>query len=243
MRPPLTVPHPSLAPTDETKLIGILLCGHAPEDIEADMGNYDAMFCELLKGHGLRFRTYAVVDGVFPDGADDCDGWIITGSKHGAYEPHDWIPPLQQLIRDVYADGRPMVGICFGHQIIAQALGGTVEKYAKGWAVGRQNYLIDGQPIALNAWHQDQVTKLPPGATVIGQNAFCENAALLYDNRILTVQPHPEHTAEFVGRLAESRGRGLVPNDLLDAAIAQLDRPTQHQSVADRMAAFLKRGA
>ncbi len=239
----MTVPHPSLSPNDETTTIGILLCGHVPDDIEPDMGDYDAMFVDLLKGHGLSFRTYAVVDDQFPASVEECDGWLITGSKHGAYEPHGWIPPLEQFIRDVYEDGRPMVGICFGHQIIAQALGGTVEKYSKGWAVGRQDYLIDGQPVALNAWHQDQVTKLPPGATVIGQNAFCDNAALLYDHRILTVQPHPEHTAAFVGRLAESRGRGLVPDELLDEAIERLDQPTQHQSVADRMAAFLKRGA
>jgi GMP synthase (glutamine-hydrolysing) len=239
----VTVPHPSLTPEEGATTIGILLCGHAPEDIKADMGDYDAMFEDLFTGHGLSFRSYAVVDGDFPASIDECDGWLITGSKHGAYEPHDWIPPLEQFIRDVYADGRPMVGICFGHQIIAQALGGTVEKYAHGWAVGRHHYIIDGQPVALNAWHQDQVTRLPEGATVIGQNEFCDNAALLYDHRILTVQPHPEHTAAFVGRLAESRGRGLVPDELLDAAIAQLDEPTQHQTIAGRMAAFLKRGA
>ena len=82
-----------------------------------------------------------------------------------------------------------MVGICFGHQIIAQALGGTVEKYSKGSAVGRQDYLIDGQPVALNAWHQDQVTKLPPGATVIGQNAFCGQC------RTALRSPHPDGAA------------------------------------------------
>ncbi|MFX0540643.1 type 1 glutamine amidotransferase [Roseovarius sp. S4756] len=239
----MTVPHPSLTPEEGATTIGILLCGHSPEDIKVDLGDYDSMFEDLFQGHGLHFRTYAVVDGEFPASVDECDGWLITGSKHGAYEPHDWIPPLEQFIREVYADGRPMVGICFGHQIIAQALGGMVEKYSKGWAVGRHEYIIDGQPMALNAWHQDQVTRLPEGATVIGQNEFCDNAALVYDNRILTVQPHPEHTAEFVGRLAESRGRGLVPDDLLDAAIAQLDRPTHHETIAGRLAAFLKRGA
>ncbi|SEK40079.1 GMP synthase (glutamine-hydrolysing) [Roseovarius nanhaiticus] len=239
----MTVPHPSLTPKEGAPTIGILLCGHAPEDIKADMGDYDGMFEALFEGHGLQFRSYAVVDEEFPASITDCDGWLITGSKHGAYEPHPWIPPLEQFIRDVYADGRPMVGICFGHQIIAQALGGTVEKYSKGWAVGRQEYMIDGQTLALNAWHQDQVTRIPDGATVIGRNEFCDNAALVYDNRIMTVQPHPEHTAEFVGRLAESRGRGLVPDPLLDEAIAQLDQPTQEQTIAGRMAAFLKRGA
>lgn len=239
----MTAPHPSLTPEPETTTIGILLTGHSPADIKADLGDYDDMFVDLLKGHGLSYRSYAVVDGEFPEHPQDCDGWLITGSKHGAYEPHDWIPPLEQFIRDVYADGRPMIGICFGHQIIAQALGGTVEKYSHGWAVGRQEYVIEGQPMALNAWHQDQVTKLPLGATVIGRNEFCDNAALLYDDRILTYQPHPEHTPEFVGRLAHSRGRGMVPDDLLDAAIAGLEKPTDHQTIANRMATFLKRGS
>ncbi|WP_255012482.1 type 1 glutamine amidotransferase [Roseovarius sp. M141] len=239
----MTVPHPSLTAEPEKTTIGILLTGHSPDEIKADLGDYDSMFADLLKGHGLSYRTYAVVDGEFPHRANECDGWLITGSKYGAYEPHDWIPPLERFIRDVYEDGRPMVGVCFGHQIIAQAMGGTVEKYAHGWAVGRHDYIIDGQPMALNAWHQDQVTQLPQGATVIGRNEFCDNAALLYGDRILTIQPHPEHTAEFVGRLIESRGRGLVPDDLLDAAIAGLDKPTQHQTMAHRMAAFLKRGA
>lgn len=223
--------------------IGILVTGHSPDDIRADMGDYDAMFADLLAGHGLSYVTYNVVDNEFPDSAQACDGWLITGSKHGAYEDHDWIPPLEQLIRDIHADGRPMVGICFGHQIIAQALGGTVEKFKNGWSVGPTDYVIDGQPMTMNAWHQDQVTVLPPGATVIGSSDFCDHAALLYDDRILTVQPHPEHTAAFVKRLIESRGRGLVPDPLLDAALDRLDAPNDSQAMADRMAAFLKRGA
>ena len=108
----MSAPHPALTPEPEKTTVGILLCGHSPEEIRADMGDYDQMFVDLLQGHGLDFRTYAVVDGEFPGRPDECDGWLITGSKHGAYEPHDWIPPLEEFIRDVYDDGRPMVGIC-----------------------------------------------------------------------------------------------------------------------------------
>lgn len=223
--------------------IGILLTGHSPDEIMKDMGDYDAMFADLLAGHGFTYDTYAVVDGVFPAGPDAADGWLITGSKHGAYEDHDWIPPLEQFIREVDASGRPMVGICFGHQIIAQAMGGKVVKFDGGWSVGRTRYRIEGRDYDLNAWHQDQVIEPPDGAEVVGQSDFCRYAALVYGDRMYTVQPHPEHTAEFVRRLIDERGRGLVPDPLLDAALERVAVPTDNQIMADRMAAFLKRGA
>ncbi|MEL7260486.1 MAG: type 1 glutamine amidotransferase [Pseudomonadota bacterium] len=223
--------------------IGILQTGHAPDDVLGTLGDYDAMFARLLDGHGFAFETFNVVDMVFPSGPDACDGWLVTGSKHGAYEDHAWIPPLEDLIRAIHASGRPMVGVCFGHQIIAQAMGGRVEKFAGGWAVGRQSYTYNGAPITLNAWHQDQVTEVPQGAEVIATNAFCENAALVYGNRIWTVQAHPEFGADMIDALATHRGPGVVPDRQLDAARATLDTPTDRHEVAADMAAFLKQGA
>ncbi len=79
--------------------IGILQTGHAPEPLERSFGDYDLMFQQLLDGNDFEFVTYAVADDVFPDSASDCDGWVITGSRHGAYEDHPWIPKLEQLIR------------------------------------------------------------------------------------------------------------------------------------------------
>ena len=117
--------------------IGILQTGHSPEDLFGPFGDYDGMFRDMLDGNGFEFQTWAVVDGVLPDGADEADAWLITGSKHGAYEDHAWIPPLEELIREINARKQPLAGICFGHQIIAQALGGKVEKYPGGWAIGR----------------------------------------------------------------------------------------------------------
>ena len=107
--------------------IGILQTGHSPDNMKDALGDYGDMFVKLLGGHGFDFQIWSVVDGDFPASAVDADGWLITGSKHGAYEDHDWIPPLEQLIRAIREAGRPLVGICFGHQIIAQALGGKVE--------------------------------------------------------------------------------------------------------------------
>jgi GMP synthase (glutamine-hydrolysing) len=221
-------------------LIGILQTGHAPDALRPTHGDYPAFFERLLAERGLTFRTWAVVDGEFPEGPHDAEGWLITGSRHGAYEDHPWIPPLEGLIRRIHAAGVPLVGICFGHQIVAQALGGTVEKFGGGWSVGRTEYDWKGERIALNAWHQDQVTRKPEGAEVVASSPFCANAALLYGDRIFTVQAHPEFGRHFTRDLIETRGRGLVPDPLLDAALATIEGPTDEARLADRIARFFK---
>jgi len=216
--------------------IGILMTGHAADEVRERHGDYDAMFARLLAGHGFDFVRYDVVDGRFPEGPDDCDGWLITGSRHGVYEDHPWIAPLEAFIRAVHAGGQPMVGVCFGHQIIARALGGKVVKFPGGWAVGRTEYEIGGERLALNAWHQDQVVEVPPCAEVIGTAPFCANAALSIGGRILTIQAHPEFDAALFGDLMRARGPGVVPDALLHDARAQLGSPTDEARVARRMA-------
>lgn len=101
---------------------------------------------------------------ISPPRSHDADGWLITGSRHGAYEDHAFIPPLEGFIRDAYGAAVPMVSICFGHQIIAQALGGKVEKFNGGWSVGAQDYDFGDEKLTLNAWHQDQATRSVPKA-------------------------------------------------------------------------------
>lgn len=220
--------------------IGILQTGLAPEMLAPEMGDYPDMFARLLDGNGFTFTTYRVVEGEFPADVRACDGWLITGSKHGAYEDHAWIPPLEEFIRASYAAHVPMVGVCFGHQIIAQAMGGRVERYAGGWAVGATEYDFGGQTMTLNAWHRDQVTEVPKAAQVIATNEFCANAALLYDDRALTVQAHPEFRPEFVDGLMKTRGKGLVPDDLMAKAADRLDKPLNDKTMAAQIAAFFK---
>jgi len=222
-----------------TMKIGILQTGLAPDALR-DLGDYPDMFARLLQGNGFTFETFRVVEGVFPEGVHSCDGWLITGSRHGVYEDHPWIPPLEDFIRAAFAARVPVVGICFGHQIVAQAMGGKVEKYAKGWAVGATDYDFGGRPMRMNAWHQDQVTVAPANAKVIATNEFCTNAALLYDDRALTVQAHPEFRSEFVDGLMKTRGKGLVPDALMAKASDRLALPLDTQTMADQIAAFFK---
>jgi GMP synthase-like glutamine amidotransferase len=217
--------------------IGILQTGESPDALR-DQGDYPDFFETLLAGRGLTFRRWAVLRGDFPDSVQDCDGWLITGSRFGAYEHHPWIPPLEEFIRTAYAAHVPVVGVCFGHQIIAQAMGGRVEKYQGGWSVGPTTYDFGDRSYTLNAWHQDQVTVKPEAAQRLASTAFCENAALLYDDRMFSVQPHPEFRREFVEGLIKHRGPGLVPDPVLKAATDRLDTPTDSPLMADRIAQF-----
>ncbi len=222
--------------------IGILQTGHSPEGLVGDFGDYGEMFVHLLGGQDFEFEIFSVVDGILPKNVIEADGWLITGSKFGAYEDLPWIPLLEDFLRQAYASGIPIVGICFGHQILAKALGGKVEKYQGGWSVGATDYSLrdSDQTITLNAWHQDQVVKRPDGAEVLASSPFCENAVLIYDEKALTIQAHPEFGTDFVKGLIEKRGRGLVPDPLLDSALSKTNAAISSDWSTQLMVRFFK---
>ncbi|MDD7972925.1 type 1 glutamine amidotransferase [Roseinatronobacter alkalisoli] len=220
--------------------IGILQTGRTPVELRAKHGDYDDLFRAFLAGQGFTFETFAVLDGVLPAGPNDADGWLITGSRFGVYEGHPWIAPLESFLRAVYAKGVPIIGVCFGHQILAQALGGKVEKFSGGWSVGATQYDTDTGSKRIMAWHQDQVTQPPKDARVAGHTDFCENAILVYGDKALTMQPHPEFTPEFMVDLLDARGV-VLPPETAQSARKGMSAELATEDIADMFAEFLRR--
>ena len=224
------------------KKIGILITGHVREELVEAYGEYGGFFEKLIGSDGFEFQDYFVVDQEFPSSVNECDGYVLSGSAHGAYEDHAFIPPLEEFIREAYAANIPLVGICFGHQVMAQALGGKVVKFDGGWGLGVHDYKIDlgngPEPIRINAVHQDQVVELPKDAKVIGSSPFCENAAIAYQGKAISFQPHPEFGPEFMNDLIEVR-RGLTFSDALsDEAINTLGTSVDNGRIADYIRNF-----
>ena len=210
-------------------LIGILETGRPPEVLKDRHQSYPGMFEKLLAEANpeLAFRSFAAVDGEVPDDPALCDGWLITGSRHGVYEKLPWMLKLEQLIRDCVTAKVPVVGICFGHQIMAEALGGKVEKSSKGWGLGLHNYEVTQRPewmadapgtVTIPAVHQDQVVVKPPGAEVLACSEFCEYAALAYDDVGVSFQGHPEFSEDYQRDLLEFRFKGLAPDEVIAKA-------------------------
>lgn len=221
-------------------LIGILQCGHFPQPDGFAARTYSELYANMLAGRGLKFKTWSVVDMEFPDSIRDADGWLITGSKYGAYDDMPFIASLEEFIRTAYGEGVPMVGVCFGHQIIAQALGGTVEKAESGWEIGRKDYDFGDAQLSLNAWHQDQVVTPPPEAETIAETEACKFAGFRYRGPAMSVQPHPEFDMGEVDLLLSARAPGLVPDDRIARAKADKALPVDNSAMADRIAAFFK---
>jgi GMP synthase-like glutamine amidotransferase len=223
--------------------IAILETGRPPGKLTAQFGDYPAMFARML-GPGFDIATFDVAGGELPSDPADYPAFLITGSPAGVYEMLPWIDPLSSFIRSA-GDSR-MVGVCFGHQIMAEALGGRVVQSDKGWGAGLHRYEVvrrepwmDGEEeVAVPASHQDQVVVQPPNTEVVAQSSFTPYAALAWTDRpAISFQFHPEFTPEFARALIEKR-YDIVPEP--DAAMASLDAPNDNVRVAGWIRRFLK---
>lgn len=231
----------------------IIQTGDVPVPLRPTFGAYPPMFEQMFEaaGAGFAYDTVPVLDGApFPDAAG-LDAILITGSAAGVYDSHlHWMEPLRAFIRAAYAARTPMLGICFGHQIMADALGGDVRKSEKGWGLGRHTYAATSRAASLGIGlpalriacsHQDQVIVPPAEAEVILTSDFTPNAGLLYRNgAAMSLQPHPEFADDYTLALAELR-RGKAPDETVDAAIASLATPSDSAETARRLTDFFRR--
>ena len=238
------------APNTELSL-GILEAGRLPDGMEEIFGAYPKMFTSLLSAADpdIDFKSYPVLDDAFPDSHDECDAWLVTGSRFGVYENTPWMQRLSEFIRQAYALEQPIVGICFGHQILAHALGGKVVKSDKGWGVGVHDYEFTQRPdwlgeddseFSIHAFHQDQVVELPEQARVIASSGFCPYAGLAYENKAISFQGHPEFKADYMQALCESRRGTVVPVETADTALESLSRPVDREKSARWITRFIR---
>jgi GMP synthase-like glutamine amidotransferase len=230
--------------------IGILKADSVLEQFQPEHGDYPDMFVRRLGDNApesVEFTTYDVEHGVYPNHMDDCDGYVITGSKKSVYDDEDWIRVLEAYVVELHEHLKPLIGICFGHQLVAQALGGKTEAAAVGWGVGVHESTIHSQlpymePALAQARvlvsHKDQVTQLPPGASLLASSEFCPNSMFQIGEHIFCMQGHPEFRAGYSKDLMNMR-RELLGEAVYAAGIDSLQQDLHSDTIARWIVQFI----
>jgi GMP synthase-like glutamine amidotransferase len=229
--------------------LGILKTDTVRPEWVPEFGEYPDMFVALLgrADPSMEFVSYDVEGGVYPADIDEVDAYLITGSKSSVYDDKPWIPPLIKFVQEIAGRGKKIVGICFGHQLVAQALGGKTEKSSKGWGAGLHTHTFTqtpswhdggGEDLKILVSHQDQVVKLAEGATVLAGSDFCENAVCQIGDQILTFQGHPEFTPEYSREIMEFR-RELFGEDVYHSGVASISGDQKDDQEGDRVAKWI----
>ncbi len=194
--------------------INILLCDTFPGLLPDYIPSYQSMFIKLFDAvtTEMEYEVFPVWEGTFPDKFHSRELYLITGCNASVYDDTEWIKSLLEWIRQAHKQHIRMVGICFGHQAIAQALGGEVVKASQGWGTGIRvsrildkealSYFPDGE-MRLLYNHHDQVVRLPKEADLVATSSFCVNESFRMANEVLTFQGHPEYTPEYARHLIE----------------------------------------
>lgn len=188
------------------------------------------------------FEVFSVKDGMFPASLD-FDGLLITGSPASVHDNEPWIATLEDLVRNATAQKIPMFGACFGHQVIARALGADVTYNPQGWVLGKVTTQLTGHGnIPIYAAHKEQVSTLPVGARIFARTEGCEIAGFAIEDHVLTTQYHPEMTKSFVAALLEAF-EDEIGADITQDASKTLGDPTDINALAEWIATFFEQGA
>lgn len=227
--------------------IGLLECDHVLEKYQHIAGDYRQMFSDLFRRHApqLKLEFFDVRNGEFPASVDVCDGYLTTGSRFSAYDEEGWIQELKAFVRRLRDGGKPFIGVCFGHQILAEALGGKVEKAPQGWGIGvhslnivnREDWMQPEQANCnLQYSHRDQVLNLPENSLVLGESDHCPVAMFRVGEKMLGIQGHPEFPAAYVEALVRGRTE-LIGAECINAA--DFNGPTDEAVITAWLTKFL----
>lgn len=213
--------------------------------------SYGAMTEKMFAAAGTRwqFDRFNTTRLEYPDRFDDYDAVLLTGSRADSFSDEPWVQALRARVTDLLRQRKTLLGICFGHQLIALCMGAEVGRAPQGWGMGRMTYDWSGptplgadspSTLSLLASHQDQVLTLPAGATLLARSDFCPVAAYQVDDHVLCVQPHPEFVEAYSAYLLEKR-RALVGEDVRAVARAGLAQGHDGLQMARFMQAFVER--
>ncbi|MBD1586808.1 amidotransferase [Pseudomonas typographi] len=233
--------------------ICILETDHLRPELVARYQGYGGMFQQLFERQPVpaTFDTFNVVDGHYPAPGERYDAYLVTGSKADSFATDPWIETLKAFLLARYNEGAKLLGVCFGHQLLALLLGGKAERAQQGWGVGTHPYKVvasapwmspAAQGVTLLISHQDQVTALPEGATVVASSAFCPFAAYQINDQVLCFQGHPEFVHDYSRALLELR-QAHLGDEVYQAGVESLARDHDGATVAEWMMRFVAQAA
>ncbi len=231
------------------KKIGILRADPVNPKLSGEFGEYEDMITKALSTiiGEFTYRTYDVQQFEYPEDINEVEAYFITGSSASAYDDLAWIHQLCDFVRVLDKQKKKMIGLCFGHQLIAHALGGKVALSGKGWNIGIKTVSLTnigqqqlGKFTSFNLInsHRDQVLKLPKDCITLAGNTFCPIYMYQKEQHIFSIQGHIEMTKAYAAQLYQLREHLFEPT-LYQQAIKSFDASHDYQLVTKWITDFI----